>query len=811
LSIKSTHSPFWRAVVPAVALLLIGCAFAWAAEGGGGAGGSGSGGAGGSGGGHGPSEAILVCQLVALLLVGRLLGEVLLRLKQPAVMGMLMAGLVLGPSFFGALFPDAQHALFPPAKEQKAMLDAVAQFGVLLILLMTGMETDLKLVKESSRASISASICGIIIPFAMGYTLGEFLPDSMVGDPSKRMITSLFLGAALSIASVKIVATVVREMNFLRRTVGQVILGSAIVDDTIGWIIIAVIFGLALKGTVDPWSIAQSVIGTLAFMAFSLTIGRRLVSLAIRWVNDTFVSEYAVITAILLIMGIMALITDLIGVHTVLGAFVAGILVGESPILTKHIDEQLRGLIIAFFMPVFFGSAGLSADLTVLKDPHLLLLTLGLIAIATIGKFGGAFLGGELGGLSRREALALATGMNARGSTEVIVATVGLSMGALSQNLFTMIVAMAVLTTLAMPPSLRWALSRLPIRKEEKDRLEREEMAAKGFVSKLERLLVAVDDSPNGQFGSRVAGMIAGTRSMPTTVMHITAEKKSATRKTDNETADPKKAEAKKEKEKEEKEKEKDKEDAKSAKDKQADKEAAADAKERADAAAALLRSAAEQMKKRKPKEQKDDKKLDVTVIPDQTTAMEPLAEEAEKGYDLLVIGLDKTTIRDNSGFHPNITQLAGGFDGPLTIVDARDGLLNNPQEAKLSILVPINGTESSRRAAEVAIAMARASRAPVTALYVTPPSSGKSSPRRRADGILKDIVALSDTYDVEAKTAVRSEKLPDQAILKEMAKRKHNLIVMGVERRPGEKLFFGDTATAILEKSDRSIVFVVS
>jgi Kef-type K+ transport system membrane component KefB len=748
---------------------------------------------------HGPSEAVFVLQLVVLMLVGRLLGEALLRLKQPAVMGQLMAGLVLGPSLLGALFPDVQHALFPAAKEQKAMLDGMAQFGVLLILLMTGMETDLKLVKESSRASISASVFGIVIPFALGFALGEFLPDSMLPDPEQRLITSLFLGTALSIASVKIVATVVREMNFLRRTVGQVILGSAIVDDTIGWIIIAVIFGLALQGHVDPLSIAKSVIGTLAFMAFSLTVGRRLVSLAIRWVNDTFLSEFAVITAILVIMGLMALTTHMIGVHAVLGAFVAGILVGESPILTKHIDEQLRGIILAIFMPVFFGTAGLSADLTVLKDPELLMLTLGLIAIATVGKFTGAFIGGEIGGLSRREALALATGMNARGSTEVIVATVGLSMGALSQDLFTMIVAMAIITTLAMPPTLRWALLRLPMRKEERERLEREEMAAKGFVSNLERLLVAVDDSANGQFGSRVAGMIAGTRSMPTTVMHITAEKRA--KKTEALKGDIK-AEARKENAKE-KEKQKEK-----AEENQADVE---EAKERAEAAAELLKKAAEQMRKRKPKSQQDDKKLDVKVIPDQTTAAEPLAEEAEKGYDLLVIGLDKTTIRDNSGFHPNITQLASGFEGPLTIVDARDGLLDNPQKGELSILVPVNGTESSRRAAEVAVAMARAVRGPVTALYVTPPASGKKNPRHHADGILKDVVALGEAYDVEAKTAVRKEKLADQAILKEMAKRKHNLIVMGVERRPGEKLFFGDTATAILEKSDRSIVFVVS
>jgi Kef-type K+ transport system membrane component KefB/nucleotide-binding universal stress UspA family protein len=701
-----------------------------------------------------------------------------------------MAGLVLGPSLLGALFPDLQHALFPAAKEQKAMLEAVSQFAVLLILLMTGMETDLKIVKESSRASISASVFGIIVPFALGFALGEFLPDAMIPDPSKRLITSLFLGTALSIASVKIVATVVREMNFLRRTVGQVILGSAIVDDTIGWIIIAVIFGLALQGHVDPLSLAKSVIGTLTFMAFSLTIGRRWVSLAIRWVNDTFVSEYAVITAILVIMGLMALTTHLIGVHAVLGAFVAGILVGESPILTRHIDEQFRGLILAFFMPVFFGTAGLSADIVVvLKDPHLLLLTLGLIAIATIGKFTGAFLGGELGGLSRRESLALATGMNARGSTEVIVATIGLSMGALSQDLFTMIVTMAIVTTLAMPPTLRWALARLPIRKEEKERLEREEMEARGFVSKLERLLVAVDDSANGQFGTRVAGMIAGTRSMPTTVMHITANKTAASKKSDVK-KDDKKSDETKEKEK----------------------VAEEQAKERAEAAAQLLKDAAEQMNRRKPKAQKTERALDVTVIANTTTETEVVAEEAEKGYDLLVVGLDKTTVRDNTGFHANITQLASGFDGPLVIADARDGLLNNPTDGKLSILVPVNGTEPSRRAAEVAFAMARAARAPVTVLYVAPPANGgRKRSRGMADAMLKDIVALGESYDVDVKTAVRTEHTADEAVLKEVEKRKHNLIVMGVERRPGEKLFFGETATAILEKSDRSIVFVVS
>ncbi|MBI3705617.1 MAG: cation:proton antiporter, partial [Rhizobiales bacterium] len=291
----------------------------------------------------GPSDVIFIGQILALMLVGRLLGEAMLRLGQPAIMGQLIAGLLLGPSLFGALLPDLQHALFPKTAEQKAMIDAIAQFGILLLLLLTGMETDLKLVRQTGRASVYASLMGIVIPFACGVALGELLPDSLLPDPGKRLITSLFLGTALSIASVKIVAMVVREMNFMRRVVGQVILASAIIDDSVGWIIVSIIFSLALHGSIDAWSLAQSVIGTFLFMVASLTVGRRAVFYVIRWVNDTLVSEFAVITAILIIMGGMAMITHLIGVHTVLGAFVAGILIGESPILTRHIDEQLRG------------------------------------------------------------------------------------------------------------------------------------------------------------------------------------------------------------------------------------------------------------------------------------------------------------------------------------------------------------------------------------------------------------------------------------------------------------------------------------
>src|SRR3569623_1186889 len=269
-------------------------------------------------GGKGPSEVIFIAQLAALMLTGRLLGEAMLRIGQPAVMGQLIAGLLLGPSFFGLLAPDLQHLIFPKSPEQKAMIDGISQAGILLLLLLTGMETDLQLVRKPGKASVYASLMGIIVPFGCGVALGYFMPADMLPLPDHRLITSLFLGTALSIASVKIVAMVVREMNFMRRTVGQVILASAIIDDSVGWIIVSIIFSLALHGEVDALSIAQSVVGTFLFMVVGLTIGRRLVFYAIRFANDVLVSEYAVITAILVIMSVMALTTHLIGVHSVL-------------------------------------------------------------------------------------------------------------------------------------------------------------------------------------------------------------------------------------------------------------------------------------------------------------------------------------------------------------------------------------------------------------------------------------------------------------------------------------------------------------
>jgi len=709
------------------------------------------------------NEISFLVALLALVLVGRLLGEVMNRIGQPSVMGQLLAGILLGPSAFGLVLPDFQQWLFAASKEQASMLDAISQFGILLLLLLTGMEADLKLVKKIGKTAISISLTGVALPFVCGLALGWLLPESLLPQPERRLLTALFLGTGLAISSIKIVAVVVREMEFSRRNLGQIIVGSAILEDTIGWVIIAITLSLAAVGTIDVRSVAQALIGTALFLLVSFSVGRRFVALTIRWANDNFESDFPVITAILVIMIAMALTTHFIGVHTVLGAFVAGVLIGESPILTRYIDAQLRGLILAFFMPVFFGLAGLKTDLTILAQPNLFLLTLALIGVASIGKFAGAFVGAEIGGLTKREALAVGCAMNARGSTEVIVATIGLSMGALSQDLYTMIVAMAVVTTMAMPPMLRWALSRVPLRKAEKKRLEREAMEAREFVPNLERLLLAVDNGPNGQFTSHVAGLVAGSRGMPITVLPLDG-------------ANQKPSESK-----------------------EAGSEHVIDEIIKA-AAVTATRSMSD-----------EPSSVEVTIRP----ALEPTHEqaitvEAKKGYDLLFIGLEK--MKTPSGaFHSRIDEIAAAFDGPMATVMAQGKQLEEPTSKTLGVLVPITGTDVSRRAAEIAFSLGKG--ATLTALYVeqkiwAKEGNGRLS-RRQARTILNDIAEMATRYNVKIETRRVSGVRTANAILNEAKAGAHDLIVMGVSRRPGERLYFGETPMAVLAKSPCSLLFL--
>ena len=524
---------------------------------------------------------------------------------------------------------------------------------------------------------ISTSLSGIAVPFVCGVLLAYALPAELIPSPAARLVTALFLGTALSISSVKIVAMTLMEIGVIRRDLGQLILATAILDDTIAWIIIAVIAGIAAHGTVNLASVGGSLAGTALFLAFSLTIGRRLVARLIMWVNDHMTIEVPVITAILVVMLSMALTTELIGVHTALGAFVAGILVGQSPILTEHIEGELRGFIIAFFSPVFFAVAGLGMDLRTLLDPTLLLFTLAVILVASVGKFAGALVGGRLGGLTARESLALATGLNARGSTEVIIASIGLAMGALNNQLYTMIVAMAVVTTMVMPPTLRWMMARVPLGDDEAKRLEKEEANELASVPKMERALVYVDDSPNGAAGRAPGRAVRRRPAGPDHCLGTPAGRR-ATGRQCRQPRPPRRCGA--------------------------------------GHARQCRRRGAPPRRRRWPWGSSCRRSSGV--------ADDTIEKELAKGYSIVFVGIDRPISDTANRFEERLQRLVAGFDGPVAIAINGAGAAG-PADVPLDILVPTGGGQDARLATEIALTLAKASHGTLTALHVFDPAGG--------------------------------------------------------------------------------------
>lgn len=722
------------------------------------------------------SEALFLFQIVLLVVVGRLFGELMVRIGQPSIMGQIIGGILLGPSVLGYFAPGVEAAIFPQVDAQKSMTEAVAQLGILFLLLLAGMETDLGLAMRLRRSAASISLAGIVIPFTCGFILGEMMPQHLVPNPDQRIVTSLFMGTALAISSVKIVATVVREMDFLRRNIGQLIVASAIIDDTIGWVVIAFTFSLAKSGTVDLASIGTSVFGTLVFMVVSFTIGRRLVFEIIRVTNDNFKSDLPVLSAIIAIMGAMAMMTDMIGVHTVLGAFVAGILVGESPILTRQIDTQLRGLTTALFMPVFFGLTGLKTDIGVLFERDALLLTLGLIVVASIGKFGGAFVGARLSGLSRAEALALGSGMNARGSTEVIIATIGLSVGVLNEQLFSAIVAMALVTTMAMPSMLRWALRRLPLREEEESRLLKEDFEAASFLNRFERPLLAVDLSTGGDLAGRLAANFAEARATPLTVVNV--------EENEDKIPAPEKPEDSK----------------------------TPDLRERTEAFATRLRERPVRAKENDDENARAESIHVTARHRDGAEVVDVLKDSADKGHDLLFVGVDPVS-SESGGFSRRVSRLVSGFANTVAIVVSREG--RTPvTDNELRILIPISDTERSIRAVEFGCALARPSGAAVAVIYIMEPNEAQQRPRfgREESGhaaAFERIDEISENTGVKITKTLQEGSSAEVAVLRHARRGRYNLLVVGVSRRAGERLSYGRIADTLLDTSDRSIVFV--
>lgn len=410
-------------------------------------------------------------QIAVLLGFAYVGGQVFKRWKQPTLIGNIIAGVLLGPTILGHWFPEFQILIFKPDQTQANMLSAITWVGLLLFLMEAGIDVNLNVLKRTGSQSIWVSAGGLVIPMISGFTLGALIPENFLIKSSDRFTLSLFLAVSMSISALPPIAMVLREKSMLRHKIGQIALGSAMLDDIVAWILVAVMTSLYLTGHFDGLAAAKTTGAALTFLGISYSVARPLMTRFISWHNGISPGASAQLS-ILIFFGITGgVITSWLGLESALGVFVVGILIGAAPSLQKNAVHALSLIVSAFLAPLYFGLAGLRLNLWSVLEWNTSGLLLTVLSVAFVSKLIGVYLGAWIAGLSKWERVTLGFGMNARGGTEIIIATIGLSIGLLSKEIYSIIIVMAVVTVILAVPLMTWALSKIALEGEPEDPL----------------------------------------------------------------------------------------------------------------------------------------------------------------------------------------------------------------------------------------------------------------------------------------------------------------------------------------------------
>jgi len=402
---------------------------------------------------------ILLLQLSLLLFLVLTLGRLAGRFGLPALTGELLAGVLVGPSILDHLWPTFSAWLLPQQAEQLHLLDAVGQLGVLLLVGITGIELKFGLVRRRGTTALRVSLGGLLVPLALGVGTGLLLPAAVVAPGADRSTFALFLGVAMCVSAIPVIAKTLLDMNLLHRDVGQLTVAAGVVDDVVGWFLLSVVSALATSG-VRGSTIATAIGYPVGVVLIAVVVGRVLVRWCLRLADRSPEAAPTIATVAVLVL-LAGAATQALHLEPVFGAFVCGVLIGTSGQLDPAKLAPLRTTVLAFLAPLFFATAGIRMDLTALRRPVVLVTALAVLTVAIVGKFLGAYIGAKVSRLNRWEALALGAGMNSRGVIEVIVAMTGLRLGVLSVETYTVVILVAIVTSLMAPPILRLAMRRI--------------------------------------------------------------------------------------------------------------------------------------------------------------------------------------------------------------------------------------------------------------------------------------------------------------------------------------------------------------
>lgn len=394
-------------------------------------------------------------QISLMLFVALIFGQTLRKLKQPAVVGELLGGILLGPTVLGVIFPGFYTWLFPGIDAIQTGRNAIINLGMLFFLFVAGLEVNFAQVRRHGLAVLLIAGLGIFIPFAMGFALVQFLPELWSQQSeTPGLLLAFFIATALSISALPVIARILIDLNYMKKKVGQLIMASATLNDLVGWTIFAIILSSFSTGRLDGYSWLLVVL-VLAFVLFFLTAGRWLGQ---KILNQRLVSlneSGRLLTVVSIIILAAAASAEAVGIHAIFGAFLVG--VALAPNFEKHhrVSEIIHKFALSFFAPIFFVSIGLETNFASNFD---FLLAFLVLTVACVGKIFGAGLGARLAGIPLREAMAIGFGLNARGAIEIILASVGLQFNLIDERVFVALIFMAVVTSLLSAPIMHLLL-----------------------------------------------------------------------------------------------------------------------------------------------------------------------------------------------------------------------------------------------------------------------------------------------------------------------------------------------------------------
>ena len=398
---------------------------------------------------------IFLLSISLMLLFAKLFGELFNKIGQPAVVGEIIAGIILGPTVFGTFMPNAFAFLFPHHNEVKIALDGIVNLAVILLLLVSGLEVDLSVIVKERKKAFLTGLMGIIIPFLLGFFVAYSFPALMgIKDDTMKLVFAIFMGTALSISALPVIAKTLMDLGMFKTQIGQIIIASAMFNDLIGWLIFSVILGM-IGANSDGLSFWHTIVFVIFFTIFTLFIIRKLINLALPWIQKNFSFPGGVLNFILILGFLGAAFTEYIGIHAIFGAFIVGIAVGDSVHIKEQTKEIIQQFITNIFAPLFFVSIGLRINFITNFDPLIISL---ILILAFTGKIAGSTLGARLSGMKKNESFAIGFGLVSSGTMGIILGLLALQYGLIHANVFVALVIMAIVTSVSSAPFMKYFL-----------------------------------------------------------------------------------------------------------------------------------------------------------------------------------------------------------------------------------------------------------------------------------------------------------------------------------------------------------------